>query len=151
MRRDGLTIKVQAALLVTLLAAGGISTRAWAQELSVSAKVDRTTVDVATPLQLTVTVSGDLTGLEVQPLEFPDGFSVASRSQATNFSIRGGIQERSMSLLFVLVPSKAGTFQLGPFQFTQGQRELQTQPIEVIVQKSALPPKLPSNTERYTL
>ena len=124
---------------------------AWADDLAVSAKVDKTTVDLLSPLQLTITLGGDLTGLKMDPLEFPEGFTVASRSQATNFSIRGGMQERSMNLLFILIPSQAGTFQLGPFAFSQDKREFHTEPIEVTVKKPAVPPHMPSSGPRYTL
>ena len=129
----------------------GCAALAWAQDVNVSATVDKTTVDVASPIQLTIAISGDLNGLKMEPLALPSGFAVASRSQATNFSIRGGVQERSMSLLFLLVPSQAGTFKLGPFKFSQGKQEFQTQPIDITVKKSVLPPNLPSNAERFTL
>jgi len=129
----------------------GCAALAWAQDVTVSATVDKTTVEVANPIQLTITISGDLNGLKMAPFNLSPDFAVASRSQATNFSIRGGVQERSMSLLFILVPAQAGTFKLGPFKFSQGKQEFQTQPIEITVKKSALPPNLPSSGERFTL
>ena len=122
-----------------------------AEDVTVSAKVDKTTVDVGSPLQLTLTITGDLTGVQMQPLEFPENCIVASRSQATNFSLRAGVQERSMTLLYVLVSHEAGTFQLGPFVFTRGKQTFHTEPIDITVSKPALPPKLRTPAERFIL
>ena len=120
----------------------GLATAAWAQDLTVSAKVDKTTVGLGEPITLVVTIGGDLTGLEAKPLELPEGFAVGARSQSTNFSIRSGIMERTMSLMYVLVPQRAGTFQLGPFTVVHQKKEFKTEPIEITVSKPALPPSL---------
>ncbi len=132
-------------------AAVGFAAPAFAQEVAVSAKVDKTTVDVGSPIQLTVTLHGDLAGVQLQPLEFPPKFVVAARSQATNLTFRAGVQERSTELLYVLVPQEAGTFKLGPFTCQHGKQAFQTEPITITVKKSVLPPNLPQTEERYTL
>ena len=75
----------------------GMATAAWAQDLVFSAKVDKTTVNVGDPINLTVTLSGDLSGVRLPAPTFPDGFAVLARSQSTNFSIRAGAMERSTS------------------------------------------------------
>ena len=125
---------------------------AWAQDLAVSAKVDKTTVTFGDPIHLTLTATGDLAGLELQQIELPEQFLVAARSQATNFTIRGGVQERALSFTYVIIPQEGGTFILGPFKFTQNKHEYQTEPIEIIVEKPAVPPNLPTKKgERYTL
>ena len=130
----------------------GVSALAWAQDLTFSANVDKTSVDLGEPINLTLTLSGDLTGVEVPALTFPEGCAVAARSQSTNFSIRSGVMERSMNLLYVLVPQREGTFKLGPFAVTQEKKQFQTAPIEVTVKKAALPPTLKSAPgERFTL
>ena len=124
------------------LAVALVATLAWAQDLTVSAKVDKTTVALGEPITLVVTISGDLAGLEVKPLELPEGFAVGARSQSTNFSIHSGITERSMNLIYVLVPQRAGTFQLGPFKIVHNKKEFTTEPIQVTVNKPAVPPSL---------
>lgn len=129
----------------------GLTALAWAQDLTFSAKVDKTTVDVGDPIQLTLTLSGDIAGVELPAFEFPEGFSVAARSQSTNFSIRAGAMERSTSLLYVLIPQRAGTFQLGPFSLIHNKKTLQTEPIAVSVEKGALPKLLQPHGERFTL
>ncbi|PIQ84173.1 MAG: hypothetical protein COV75_03520 [Candidatus Omnitrophica bacterium CG11_big_fil_rev_8_21_14_0_20_63_9] len=125
----------------------------WAepQEFTVSASVDKTTVNVGNPIQFTLTIAGDVSGLEVPPLEFPEGFIVAARSQATNVAFRAGGMQRSTSLVFVLVPRQPGTFQLGPFELSHNEQVVKTEPIAVTVQQSALPPPRTPTGERFTL
>ncbi len=124
---------------------------AWAQDLVFSAKVDKTTVNLGDPLNLVITISGEVSGVQVPPLQLPEGFVVLARSQSTNFSIRAGAMERSTSLNFVLVPQKAGAFKLGPFSLTRQKKIFQTEPIEITVKKPVLPPHVPSDGERFTL
>lgn len=112
----------------------------WAQDLAFSASVDKTTVDAGSPVTLTLTLSGDITGIELPKIELPEGFSVAAQSQSTNFSLRAGAAQRAVSLAYVLIPREAGTFRLGPFKLTHQQKEFQTEPIEITITKPVLPP-----------
>ena len=130
----------------------GFTALAFAQDLTFSAKVDKTTVDLGDPISLTITLSGDLSGVALPAPQLPEGFVVAGRSQSTNFSIRAGAMERSVSLLYVLIPQRAGTFQLGPFRIEHQHRRVTTDPIEITVKKPALPPSLKTpQGERFTL
>lgn len=124
-----------------------------AQDLTFSAKADKTTVNTGEPLTLTLTLAGDLEGAKLSELKLPEGFLIAAQSQATNFTVRGGATERSTNLTYVLVAQQAGTFQLGPFTVTQSKQEFQTQAIDITVNTSPLPPpsKLRPEGERYTL
>ncbi len=129
----------------------GIATLAWAQDASFSANVDKTTVDVGSPIHLTMTLRGNLSGAQMQQPKFPDGFSVAGRSQSTNFAIRAGAIERSTTLLYVLIPEKAGMFKLGPFTLTRAGKEIQTTSIEITIKMPTVPQALKSKGERFTL
>ncbi len=132
-------------------AAVGFAAVVGAEDLTFSAKVDKTTVNFGEPINLTVALSGDVSGVELPPLQFPEGFAVLGRSQSTNFSIRAGAVERSVSLIYVLVPQRIGTFKLGPFTVSRQHKELKTEPIDITVKKSSLPPKLQPQGERFTL
>lgn len=137
---------------VPILLALGLAAPVWAQELAFSAGVDKTTVDAGSPVTLTLTLSGDIAGVELPQIELPEGFSVAAQSQSTNFSLRAGAAQRSVSLAYVLIPRETGTFRLGPFNITHQKKEFQTEPIEITVKKSALPPApLQPRGERFTL
>lgn len=122
-----------------------------AQNLTFSASVDKTTVQVGEPIQLTMTVRGDLSAIEWPQPAFPAAFVVRGRSQSTNFSLRAGMMQRSTTLVYVLWPQQAGTFQLGPFALRQGKKELQTASIEMIVHPSTSKPQAPPGGERFTL
>lgn len=123
----------------------------WAQDFAISAKVDKTTVMLGEPVDLTLTLTGELSGVEVPTFQFPEGFVVAGRSQSTNVTIRSGAMERSMSLLYRLVPQRAGTFQLGPFEVKRLKKAFKTEAIEVTVSKPALSPNTQPQGERFTL
>ena len=129
-----------------------IAALAWAQDLTFSAKADKTTADLGEPITLTLTLTGDITGVELPQMQLPEGWAVAAQSQSTNFSIRAGATERSMNVVYVLIPQQAGTFQLGPFKVTRRKQEFQTEPIDVTVRKPALPPsQRQPHGERFTL
>lgn len=133
------------------LATCGIAALAWAAELTVSAQVDKTEVDLGSPIHLTITLSGDLSGVAAPSFEFPEGCLVAARSQATNVSVQAGVVQRSMSLTYALVPQRIGTFQLGPFKVQQKKKTFETDPITITVNKPAVPPTLQPQGERFTL
>jgi hypothetical protein len=59
--------------------------------------------------------------------------------------------ERSITLTYVLVPQRDGTFQLGPFQVEHKGATIPTEPITITVEKAALPPSLSPHGERVTL
>lgn len=142
----------RAVVAAAILLSCGVSWAAEKQELAVSAKVDKTAVDVGTPITLTLTLSGDLSGVQLPTPKFPDDFQVAAQSQATNISMQGGAVERSMSLVFVLMPTRDGTYQLGPFTVTRQNQNVETVPIEITVKKPVLPPTLkPDPHGRFTI
>lgn len=137
--------------LAFLGVAVGLAALAAAEELTFSAKVDKTSVKIGEPIQLTITLSGDVAGIELPAFQFPDGFSVEARSQSTNFTLRSGATERSVSLAYVLIPQQGGTFQLGPFYIEHNGTTVPTEPITITVEKPALPPTLKSDGARFTL
>ena len=137
--------------LLAGLAVLGIAASARAEELKFSAQLNKTTMNVGEPVTLTLTLTGDIAGTKLRKLELPEGFTVAAQSQQTNFSMNAGVTERSLSLIYIVVPQKAGTFKLGPFTVVHHKKEFQTEPIEVTVNISALPPKFQPQGERFTL
>jgi len=123
----------------------------WAQDVSFSATVDKTTVTVGQPLTLTLTLSGDASGLRVPTPELPEGVIIMAQGQATNVSIRAGAAERATRLTYVLVAQQAGTFRLGPFDVLHQKRKLTTDAIEITVTKPAAPPTTTPSGERFVL
>ena len=139
------------ACAVGLMALSVTASASAAQELTVSAQLDKTSADVGQPVNLTLTLSGDLTGAQLAQPQWPEGIAVAASSQSSNFSIRNGVVERSTAVLFVLVPQQPGAFQIGPFTIRQRDHTVKTDAIELTVKKPALPPSLSPSTDRFIL
>lgn len=128
------------------------ATPASAGDFSFSAKVDKTTVAIGEPIQLTFTLSGDIAEASVPPLQLPEGFVVMAQSRSTNFSIRAGAAERSSSLVYVVVPQKAGVFHLGPFTVTRKKQAITAEAIEINVKPPvSLPAQQRPDAQRFTL
>ncbi len=125
-----------------MLALVGWAMPTLAQDVQVSARVDKASVDLGEQITLTITAEGDLSGVKLEPPQFPPSFLVVAHSQASNVSMQLGKISRSVSLTYVLIPRELGTFELGPFRMTHRGKSLQTDVVKVVVGKSALPPKL---------
>lgn len=121
------------------------------QAVRISAQVDKTQVDLGARLTLTITLEGDLTKAELSPVEFPKAFQVIAQSRASNIELGMGNLKRSVSLMYILLAHTAGTFQLGPFQITYGGKPVLTDPIEIVVNTSRVPPPGLQEHRRYTL
>ena len=122
-----------------------------AEDIGVSAKIDKTTAQVREPITLSVTLTGDIAGTELLPPQLPEGIIFVGRSQATNVSLHAGTAEQSSTITYLLVPQRPGTFSLGPFSFRHRGKLYQTDPIEITVKKAVLPPTRQAPSERYTL
>ncbi|MGQ9678921.1 MAG: BatD family protein [bacterium] len=107
-------------------------------ELSFTATVDRTTVGLNEPVQLTVRVTGTNIGRVPQPrLPELDGFENigSSRSQSTSISIVNGrmTQEQTISFVYTLIPKKTGELVIGPCRLNYQGEEYSTEPITIKV------------------
>lgn len=129
----------------------GMGVFAHAQDVAFSASVDKTTVILGNPIQLTLTLTGDIAGAQLPPLELPEGFAVVGRSQSTNFSIHDGSVEQSVSLVYVLIPQITGTFDLGPFTVSHGRQQLKTSSISITVKKAPFRPRPELPGSRITI
>ena len=118
------------AAAAAMLAAGA---GAAAQDVSVSARVDKTSAPIGSPITLTLSVTGDVEQAELEPVTVPDAFAVMAQSRSTNLSVKSGAMERSTSISYVLMPRRIGTFQLGPFTIRHQGKSYETQPVEVTV------------------
>ncbi|MBI2884927.1 MAG: BatD family protein [Candidatus Omnitrophica bacterium] len=131
--------------IVAGAALASAATAGWAApqppQVAIAAAVDQARVNIGQPLTLTITVSGDLAGLKGGPEgELPQGFKLAASRRSTNVAIQGRVIQRSVSFISVLVPTAAGTFQLGPFRVVCQGRTISTDPIAIEVKKPILPP-----------
>ncbi len=128
-----------------------VSFPAWAEDVTIQSSVDQTVVEMGRPLTLTITLGGDLSQVTTAPVvELPDGFQVAARRQSSSLVVKQGTTERTLSFVYVLIPTKLGIFKLGPFSAESNHHPLSTNSVEVTVRRPVLPPGLKSQPQ-YTL
>ncbi len=116
---------------VTLLAFAGAAA---ADDITVTARVDRETVSVNGAVTLTITVEGTMRSVPqptLPPLE--TDFTVRSRGSSSNFSMANGRVSVSKSWTFALYPKKTGTFTVGAAEIEFGGATYSTDPIEIEV------------------
>lgn len=111
-------------------------------EINFSASVDRTTVGLGEPCQLTVTVQGvNIAKVPRPQLPDLDGFDNlgSSQSQSTSISIINGRmqQQTAISFVYTLVPNRLGELTIGPCRIVYNNTEYTTEPIKIQVVKSA--------------
>ncbi|OGX13172.1 MAG: hypothetical protein A3I71_07630 [Omnitrophica WOR_2 bacterium RIFCSPLOWO2_02_FULL_63_16] len=119
-------------------------------DVQLSVQVDRTTVDVGEQLALTITVEGNVQQVELEPVEFPKAFRVVAQSRSTHLAMEAGQVKRSISLVYALTALEPGQFTLGPFEARRRGQSLLSDPLEITVNKPALPPTL-EPSERFVL
>ena len=138
-------------VLPIVLGAALVSLPVFAEDVTIQSSVDQAVVEMGRPLTLTITLGGDLSQVTTAPVvELPDGFQIAARRQASSLVVKQGAAERTLSFVYVLIPTKLGTFKLGPFSAESNHHPLSTNAVEVIVRRPALPPGLKPQP-RYTL
>ncbi|MEO0004818.1 MAG: BatD family protein [candidate division WOR-3 bacterium] len=111
-------------------------------EINFSASVDRTTVGLGEPFQLTVTVEGANIARVPRPqLPELDGFDNlgSSQSQSTSIAIINGRvqQQTAISFVYTLVPKRLGELTIGSCRIVYNNTEYTTEPIKIQVVKSA--------------
>lgn len=119
--------------------------------LTITAGVDRTQLTVGEQVTLTITLGGDLAGVELQDVVVPTALAVVAQSRSNSVRRLPGRTERSVMLVYLLVPREAGTFRLGPFHAGQGGKDYATEPISIEVVRSPLPPPSDQPVQRLMI
>ena len=129
-----------------ILAAGA----AQAGELSLTARVDKQTVNLGEAFTLILSLSGDLEGAALPPVELPDGLAVAASTEENSLVFSAGKPTRTIHYSFVIIAQRPGGYRLGPFAVRVKDQNHPTEAIDITVVKPAVPPRL-SNIGRVTL
>ena len=121
----------------------GMAGTARAQEVSVTASVDRQRVSVDESLTLTVAVSGaNVQGMSKPKLPSLDGFDVMGTSSSSNISWINGRVSTTQEYRYTLMPRSVGTFTIDPVEVRVGRKTVRTAPIRVeVIQGTATKPK----------
>lgn len=117
-----------------------LATAAAAEDLKVTATLDRTATEVNQPVTLTILVTGGSADIP-QPTwpQFPAGFEIFAGGRAQNVSIVGGKVTSSVSFRYTLIPRTAGNLTVPPAAITHGGKTYRTAPLSVTVSKAAAP------------
>ena len=105
----------------------------FAEEVSVSARVDRTEIYQGESLIFEVSISG--LGQEAPKIRMGslEGFKVVSTGQSQQVQVRAGKVDQTMTLAYTLAALEPGDRTLGPVQVEVQGKRLETRPVEVKV------------------
>jgi len=108
---------------------------AFAQDLKLTASVNRNTVGTGEAFEVTFSINGN-----IERFAPPDmnGFQVVGGpNQSSSMSSINGVTTSSMALSYDLVPTKEGTFTIGPATVVVNGKQYRSNPITVKVVKGA--------------
>jgi hypothetical protein len=129
-------------LLVVLGVLAGASP---ARAIDVTASLDRATAHVGEQVVLTVQVSGGIGSIPDPKL--PDlgaNFEVYTGRTSQSYSLINGHMSASKTLMYALVPKKAGTFTIAPIEVHHGKEVVRAQPVKLTVLAGPAPSTAPT-------
>nr|MBU1328851.1 BatD family protein [Candidatus Omnitrophota bacterium] len=119
-----------------------IATVCYAEDLSISADVDKQEVALDEQVTLTITVSGNVSNIPQPSIPDLKGFTSYSSGRSQNLSIINGRVSSSVSFNYILVPNDTGDYTLGPFSINYQGKLYSAGPINIKV--------LPRNVQQQT-
>ncbi|MFC1667534.1 BatD family protein [Candidatus Omnitrophota bacterium] len=121
-------------LAILFLFLTGVS---YAQDIAISADVDKQEIALDEQLNLIVTVNGNVSNIPKPKIPSLDGFNAYSSGRSQNISIINGQVKSSVAFAYVLVPNDTGEYTLGPFSIDYKGKTYSTDPISVTVTPKA--------------
>lgn len=122
-----------AILAVVALVAMTGSTTTRADDVTIRASVDPSTVEVGGQTMLTIEVQGKFRNSGSPILPPLDDFDKYEGGTSQNFSFVNGQINSSITYTYVLSPRKEGTYKIEPIRFQLGNNEYTANPVEVTV------------------
>lgn len=113
--------------------------RVWAEEISVTAKVDKNEASLEDSILLSITVSGVQSAPPPTLPSLPD-FTVESGQTVSQVQIINFKMQASTIFNFTLIPKRAGDFTIGPATVTVKGKVSQSQPIPIQILPSQTKP-----------
>ena len=130
--------------VVLFLLVGSFS---YADDISISADVDRQEISLDEQVTLTVTVSGSISNVPQPQVPSLEGFTAYSSGRSQNISIINDQASSSVTFTYILLPSDVGEYRLGPFSIDYKGNTYSADPIDIkVTQKSGAKPSTPSYT-----
>jgi len=87
----------------------------YADDISITADVDKQEVTLDNQVTLTITVSGNISNIPQPDIPELKGFAAYSSGRSQNLSIINGQVSSSIAFTYILVPANTGDYTLGPF------------------------------------
>ncbi len=138
--------KIFICLILGLFLSSSVS----AQDISISADVDRSEISMDEQLTLTIVVSGNVSNIPKPGIPPMKGFNSYSSGRSQNISIINGQVNSSVTFSYMLMPIKEGEYELGPFTIDYKGNTYSTGPIKVKVSpKGSASRQLPPQQKAY--
>ena len=120
------------------------TTISYAEDISISADVDKQEISLDGQLALTITVTGNVSNIPEPHIPRLDGFTAYSSGRSQNISIINGQVTSSVSFTYVLVPNAEGDYTLGPFTIDYNGKTYSAGPINIkVIPRTARQPRPP--------
>jgi len=123
-----------------------------AEEVRVSASLDKRSVQPGEEVRLSIRVTGQSMNLQAPRLSQLDGFETYYTGRASHISVINGVSSSNVEFSYTLIPQRAGRFTLSPVEVQVGQNILRTEPLEIEVSggQSQMPGAPQASPQRVT-
>ena len=120
-------------LLMAVILWGVFAPSLQAEEVGVSANLDKRSVQVGEEVRLSIHVTGQSMNLQAPRLSQLDGFETYYTGRASHISIINGVSSTNVEFNYTLIPQRTGRFTLSPIEVRAGQSVFKTEPLEIEV------------------
>ncbi|MDP2911257.1 MAG: BatD family protein, partial [Candidatus Omnitrophota bacterium] len=131
-----------------LLLVTSFSAICYADDIAISADVDKQEVTLDDQVTLTITVSGNVSNIPQPNIPDLKGFTAYSSGRSQNLSIINGQVSSSVSFTYILVPNNTGDYSLGPFSINYQSKSYSAGPINIkVLPRGASGRQIPAPSE----
>ena len=120
-------------LLAAFILWGVFAPSLQAEEVRVSASLNKRSVQVGEEVRLSIRVTGQSMNLQAPRLSQLDGFETYYTGRASHISVINGVTSANVEFSYTLIPQRAGRFTLNPMEVQVGQNILRTESLEIEV------------------
>jgi len=119
----------------------------YAEDMTISANVDRREVTLDEQTTLTITVSGNASNIPQPYIPGLNGFTAYSSGRSQSISIINGQISSSVTFTYILVPNNTGDYTLGPFNINYKGKTYSADPVNIKVLPRNNQPPMPSQQQ----
>ena len=120
-------------LLAIVIIGGVFAPLLQAEEVRVSASLNKHSAQVGEDVRFNICVTGQTVNLQAPRLPVMDGFETYYTGRASHIAFVNGVSSSNVEFNYTLIPQKAGRFTLSSVDVPVGQNILRTEPLEIEV------------------